>query len=197
LEVLHNCKADRCPRVGTAQTGETAGVTDFLAWRHDSDVMLYDRSTNRGERFTRSVAACPHSSTAQTVPVQCKFSTVSEVERRAVSRLTVSRRTVRRAQFAFCDNAVHRQGTKPKIHGLFRHLPDKLVDEPIGHHVSCTRHMTTELLTWVGRSGSLPEGMDVLLTLIRGCLDGFVPSMCWLDSFVCIKQMRSAERSAA
>lgn len=60
LEVLHNRKADRCPRVGTAQAGETAGVTDFFAWRNVSDVMFYDRSINRGERFTRSVVVCSH-----------------------------------------------------------------------------------------------------------------------------------------
>jgi hypothetical protein len=32
---------------------------------------------------------------------------------------------------------------------------------------------------------------------IRACLDGLVPSMCWLDSFAWNKHMRSAVSSAA
>jgi hypothetical protein len=41
------------------------------------------------------------------------------------------------AQFAFCDNAVRRQGTKLKICGLV-HFPDKLEGEPmlvLGHFI--------------------------------------------------------------
>lgn len=98
------------------------------------------------------------------------------------------------AQFGFCDNAVHRQGTKPKISGL-RHFPDRLVGRPglvFGHNIHSSHH---ERVTQI----SLHGGMYLCSSSVemRGCLMAlFLPSMCWPNSIARNKHMRSAESSA-